>query len=110
MSTKRINNSNFEVLEDIIKSIDFNYNPEDVQNIEKLQQYWVSTVGKKISEFSKVFNFSADNILTISCADSFISNELYLEKETLLKNMNKKAQETGIIIKDIKFEYKKWEK
>jgi hypothetical protein len=107
---KRINNSNFETLEDIIKTIDFNYNPQNVQNIEEMQKYWVSTVGEKISKLAKVLDYSADNILTVCCADSFISNELYLEKDTILKKMNIKVQETGIIIKDIKFDYKKWER
>ncbi len=105
---KRINNSNFERIEDVIKSLDLKYNQEEFLTIEKLDNYWIEIVGKKISEFSKVFDISSDNQITITCADSFIANELYFEKEKILKRMKEKAQETGIIIQDIKFDYKKW--
>lgn len=105
---KKINNSNFERLKDVIESIDFNYNPDDCQKIENLQKYWEDTIGAKISKLAKVYDFSYDNKLTVSCADSFVANELYLEKEKLLKIMNRKAEETGIKIEDIKFDYKKW--
>ncbi len=105
---KKINNSNFEILEDIIKNLDLNYNQDSCQNIEQLNYCWTDITGEKISKISKVYHFSADNILTIVCADSFTANELYFEKENLLNYMNEKAQSLGIIIKDIKFNYKKW--
>lgn len=105
---KRINNSNFELLQDVIKELEFNYVEEDVQNLEKLMHYWVEVVGNKISQFSKVLEISADNVLTIVCADSFAANELYLEKDNLLKKLNEKTQNLGIKIKDIRFNYKKW--
>ena len=105
---KKIKNSDFELLQDVIKSIDFNYNPQECQNLELIQDFWVETVGKKIINYAKVYNFLSDNTLTIVCSDSFVSNELYLEKDKLLKNMNKKAQKMGIKIEDIKFDYKKW--
>ena len=106
---EKIRYTNFELLGDIIKSIDFSYN-SDVNIIkEKLHKIWKETVGEKIIKFAKVYKYSSDNILTIVCADSFVSNELYLEKEKLLTTMNKKAMETGIKIEDVKFDYKKWE-
>ncbi len=105
---KRINYSNFELLEDVIKELDFNYNPQKIQNIEVLQNFWQEVVGKKIINLAKVHSFSDDNKLTIVCSDSFVANELYLEKAKLVDKMNKKAHETGIKIKDINFDYKKW--
>ena len=105
---KRINNSNFELLEDIIKSLEFNYDPNHNQTLEKLDCYWNETIGNKISKFSKVFEISDDNILTVVCADSFIANELYFEKTRLIGNMNEKAKKLGIKIVDIRFDYKKW--
>lgn len=105
---KRINNSNFELLQDVINELEFNYKEEDVQNLEKLTGYWIEIVGSEISKFSKVLEISTDNILTIVCSDCFAANELYLEKERLLKKMNEKAHELGIKIKDIRFNYKKW--
>ena len=105
---KKIRYTNFEMLEDVIKEVDFNYNPDIEKLIEKISSYWNETVGEKISKLSKVLDFSSDNILTIVCSDSFVSNELYLEKSKLLEYMNIKAQEMGIKIEDIKFDYKKW--
>ena len=105
---KRINNSNFELLQDVIKELEFNYVEDKFQNLEKLANYWVESVGSKISKFSKVLEFSADNVLTIVCADSFVANELYLEKDKLLKIMNSRTENLGIKIEDIKFNYKKW--
>ena len=75
---KKLNNSNFELLEDIIKNLDFNYDPSHNQTLEKLECYWNETIGNKISKFSKVLEISDDNVLTVICADSFIANELYL--------------------------------
>ena len=105
---KRINNSNFELLQDVIKSIEFNYVEEKATEVEKLTGYWVETVGNKISQFSKVLEVSADNTLTVVCSDSFVANELYFEKLQLLKKMNEKTKNLGITIKDIRFDYKKW--
>lgn len=105
---KRLNNSNFELIQDVIKTLEFNYNPEHNQTLENLNCYWNDTIGNKISKFSKVFEISADNVLTVTCADSFIANELYFEKSRLLAKMNEKTEKLGIKIRDIKFDYKKW--
>lgn len=105
---KKLNNSNFELIQDVIKDMKFNYDENVCQNKEILAKYWEETVGKKISKFSRFYNFSNQNLLTIICADSFVSNELYFEKENLLKILNSKTKELGITIKDINFDYKKW--
>ena len=105
---KRINNSNFELIEDIIKYLDFNYNPNENQGINEINKFWEEIVGNKISKYTKVYEFSADNQLTILCADSFISNELFFNKAKILEYMNKKSEKMGIKIKDIRFDYRKW--
>lgn len=98
----------FESLQSVIKDLQFNYDESKFETDEKLAGYWIETVGNKISQFSKVLDFSADNILTIVCSDSFVANELYLEKDKLTKLMNEKTKNLGIEIKDIRFNYKKW--
>ena len=107
---KRINNSNFELLQDVIKELEFNYVEDKFQNIEKLANYWIETVGDKISKFSKVLELSDDNMLTIVCADSFVANELYLKKDNLLKSMCKKIAEQGIKLEvaDLNINYRRW--
>ena len=105
---KRINNSNFELLEDIIKTIDFNYNPDSQNVVNELNVLWREVVGNKISKYSKVYEISSDNNLTIICADSYISNELLFNKNKLIDFMNEKTKKLGIKIEDIRFDYKKW--
>ena len=65
---KKIRYSNFEMIEDVIKDIGFNYNPI----MENLESCWAETVGEKIKTMAKVLDFSADNVLTIVCSDSYI--------------------------------------
>ncbi len=105
---KKLNNSNFELVQDIIKSIDFNYEPQDEDIKQQFFSSWNEIIGNKISKFSKLYEISADNVLTVLCADSYIASELYFEKDNILKLVKEKADELGIKIKDIKFNYKKW--
>ncbi len=105
---EKSNISNFELIKNIINNLDFNYDEQTAQIKEKLSDIWIEAVGKKISEMSKVYDFSSDNMLEIVCSDSYVANELYFVKEKLTNIMNEKIQKTGIKIKDIKFDYKKW--
>lgn len=104
----KIHYSNFETLQEIIKNINFNYSADSVQTLEQLSECWKKVIGNKISKYTKVYDFSSDNILTIVCSDSFVANELYIEKSKLLKIMKEKANKSGINIVDILFNYKKW--
>lgn len=105
---KKLNNSNFELIEDIIKTIDLKYDGTLQKNIECLEEFWEEIVGEKISKISRVYDILKDNSVVVVCSDSFIANELYLEKDKLLNDMNYKTEKLGIKIKDIKFDYKKW--
>lgn len=107
---KKILYSNFETLEDIIGNLSFDYSQDKVETLNRLSEIWVEVVGNKCSQFSKVLEVSADNILTIVCSDSFVANELYLGKEKLLQNMCKKIVEQGIKIEivDLNINYRRW--
>ena len=48
---KKLNNSNFELLEDIIKNLDFNYDPSHNQTLEKLECYWNVTKFQNFLKF-----------------------------------------------------------
>ena len=95
-------------MKDIIKTIDFNYNPDSQNVVNELNALWREVVGNKISKYSKVYEISSDNNLTIICADSYISNELLFNKNKLIDFMNEKTKKLGIKIEDIRFDYKKW--
>ena len=108
MKDKKIHNSNFELIENIIKDMKFNYEESVQDKKQQLFDSWEEIIGEKISKFSKLFEISADNVITVQCADSFVANELYFEKDKIFNLVNKKAQELGIKLEDIKFDYKKW--
>ncbi len=105
---KKLNNSNFELIEDIIKTIDFKYDDKHQKKIDCLEEFWVDIAGVKLSQISRVYDVLKDDIIVVICKDSFIANELYLKKDKLLKEMKEKSKELGINIKDMKFNYKKW--
>ena len=105
---KKINNSDFESIQNIINNIDFHYEETNQKAQADLFNSWEEIIGNKISKFSKLFEISADNVLTVICRDSFIANELYYEKEKIFSLINKKAEKLGIKLKDIRFDYRKW--
>ena len=53
---------------------------------------------------------SADNNLTIVCSDSFVANELYLNKSNILNTLREKFVEQGIEkdIVDLNINYRRW--
>lgn len=101
----KLNNSDFESLDTIIKSIDFNYVPEKILKMQELEKLWLETTGGKISAMTKISGLSK-GILKISCCDSYVANELYIAKDKILEILNEKKQNTEINITDIRFEYK----
>ena len=105
---KKINNSNFELLKDIIKTIDLNYNPDTNEKLKEIGYLWEEIIGAKIAALSKVYKLSTDNKLTIICSDSIVANELLFNKDKLITYMNDKTEFLGIKIKDIIFDYRKW--
>lgn len=105
---KKIYNSNFEMIQDVIKEIDFNYEASVQESKEEFFKSWEQIIGRKISKLTKPYEISDDNVLTIRCADSYVANELYFEKEKILSLVKEKTEKLGIKIEDIRFDYKKW--
>lgn len=110
LSMKRLNYSNFELIEDVISELKFNYSESEAEKLNKIADVWVEVVGNKFSQFTKVLEVSADNNLTIVCSDSFVANELYLKKENILKLLREKCVEQGIEINivDLNINYRRW--
>ncbi len=106
----RIKYSNFESIQEIIGHFDFSHD----ENLEsKKQQFfddWEKTVGQKISKMTKPVDISQKGLLTVSCANSFVANELHLSKGPFLELIQEKAKELQIDITDIRFDYKNWKK
>ena len=55
---KKLNYSNFELLEDIIGELSFDYSQDKVEVLNRLSDIWVDIVGYKCSQFSKVLEVS----------------------------------------------------
>ena len=89
MKEKKIHNSNFELIENIIKDMKFNYEESVQDKKQQLFDSWEEIIGEKISKFSKLFEISTDNVITVQCADSFVANELYFEKDKIFNFFSK---------------------
>lgn len=107
---KRLNYSNFELIEDVISELKFNFSENEAERLNKLADIWVEVVGNKFSQFTKVLEVSADNKLTIICSDSFVANEIYLKKDDFLGFVREKIVEQGIEIEivDLNINYRRW--
>lgn len=105
---KKIKYSDFESIKDIIQQFDFKYDSSKENNKESFFNEWENIVGQKIASVSRPIELSEKNFLKISCANSFVANELFMQKQNLLKLIKEKAQELKIEVKDLIFDYKNW--
>ena len=96
-------------MKEIIESLNLKYNEEKINTEQIISECWNETAGGKIRKFAKFYGFSDKNILTVVCENSFVSNELFNSKSELLKILNEKLKASNIEIRDIIFDYKKWE-
>ena len=78
---KKLNNSNFEMLKELFKEIHFEQEVSSLESREELFDCWKEIIGEKISKLSKMKEITADDVLIIACADSFVANELYFVKD-----------------------------
>ena len=106
----KLNYSNFELIEDVIGSLKFNFSESEAERLKKVEDIWFQIVGEKYLKYTKVLELTADNNLTVVCSDSFVANELYLNKNKLLNSMRKKIVEMGIKIDivDLNINYRRW--
>ena len=107
---KKIRYSNFESIKEIIMHLDLEYVPSKEENKQKLFDEWENIVGKKLASVSKPIEINSSSVLIISCANSFIANELFMSKNNLLELLDDKIREYSLDVKDIRFEYKNWVK
>ena len=106
----RLNYSNFELIEDVIGSLKFNFSESEAEKLKRLEDIWTEIAGNKYLQYTKVLEVSADNNLTIVCSDSFVANELYLNKSNILNTLREKIVEQGIAIDivDLNINYRRW--
>lgn len=105
---KKIRYSNFESIQDVISHMDFKYDAPLEAQKQQLFDEWIDVVGTKLSTVSRPLEVTKNNVLIISCANSFIANELFLVKNSLLELLQEKVQDSKVEIRDLKFDYKSW--
>lgn len=105
---KKIKYSDFESVHEIIGKIDLKYDKSIENNKALLFEEWESIIGEKIASLSKPVELSDKNLLKISCANSFVANELFMQKQNLLILINEKAHEFNLNVRDLIFDYKNW--
>ena len=106
---KKLYNSSFELIDDIIKTIKFDDIESKQDRMTKIQNSWSSVSGSELSKLSRVYDILNDDTLLVICKDSFVANELYFRKSSVLNKLNEELKVQGINIKDIKFDYRKWD-
>lgn len=105
---KKIKYSEFESINDIIKQFDFKYDSSKENNKSMFFCLWEDIIGEKIASVSTPVELTEKAILKISCANSFVANELFMQKKNLILLLKEKAQELNLEIKDLMFDYKSW--
>ena len=102
------NCAEFETIQDIMKTLDFGYDEAAGKRAGMLESAFQSFAGGKFSTSARIYDILEDNTAVVVCSDAVTANELYMEKDKLLNIMDEKVQKSGIKIKDIKIDYKKW--
>ncbi len=105
---KKVKYSDFESIQEIIGQIDLKYDQSIENNKSLLFEEWQNIIGEKISSLSKPVELSDKNLLKISCANSFVANELFMQKQNLIIIINEKAKEYNLKVRDLIFDYKNW--
>lgn len=92
------------ILASVIKNSDLQ------QGIKKatLAKFWQKIVGKKFESMSKLHSINRNNVLTVACANSFVTSELTMFKADILKKLEPYAKSLDIKIEDITFSHKIW--
>ena len=101
----KLNNTDFQSIQEILSAMDFKKDFAPVDG-EALFEGWKQCVGEKVSGLSKPLNLSQDGVLTISCANSLVANELYMERHNLLQIVRENFKNLGIEIKVLKIDKK----
>ena len=100
----------FNSAEDIISGIKKKLQPKKQSKVLTLFLAWGEIAGQQLAKFSKPVGLSKDKTLIVACKNSMISQELYLQKQRILKSTQFYAQNLQLKVEDICFSHKIWEK
>lgn len=106
--TKKILYTKFESAGDILSSVLRNTDLQAGIKKTTLTKFWGKIVGKKFEEVSKPVSLSNQGLLTVACANSYVTSELMMFKPDILKKLAPYAKSLDINVKDINFSHKIW--
>ena len=101
--------SKFENAGDILEEVKKNLKPRKQSKVSTLFLVWREIVGNKLAEMSRPVGLSRDKVLFVTCKNSLITQELYLNKVRILKSVQYYADSLNLKVEDICFSHKKWE-
>ena len=90
MSTKHLK----QIIFDYLKGTDF----EEINNVISIQRLWIKTLGKPIINNTEIKSFK-NGIITVKVSSPVWRNELSLQKQIILKKLQK--NQSDLIINKI---------
>ena len=88
-----------ELLPEFLKSLDYS----KVEKNTSIQTEWQRVVPKEFIDKTKTLNKTDDGTLFVACENSFVTNELFMQKQDILANLDE-----SFGIKNIVFSHKAW--
>lgn len=105
---KKILYTKFETAGDVLSSVLKNTDLQAGIKKTTLSKFWGKIVGKKFEELSKPVSLNNQGLLTVACANSFVTSELLMFKPDILKKLEPYAKSLDIYVSDINFSHKIW--
>ena len=102
--------SQFESAEDILSLIKRKLQPKKQSKVLTLFLAWKEIVGQKLAQYSRPVGLNKNKTLIVACKNSMISQELYFQKQRILKSTQFYAQNLQLKVEDICFSHKIWDK
>lgn len=106
--TKKILYTKFETAGDVLSSVINNSGLQAGIKKTMLAKFWGKVVGKKFEALSKPESLNSQGVLTVACANSYVTSELLMFKLDILKKLAPYAKSLDVVVSDINFSHKIW--
>lgn len=86
-------NTEFEKIGDIIKTIKFDFDEDEETKKSELMSKWKDAVGEKLYQYSKPERVDEFGVMFVKCRNSVVSNELFSQRAEINGKLKKMAEE-----------------
>lgn len=104
----KINYSDMSDISEVLDEFKQKYGFDKSIKQATLFGFWKKVVGRKFANNTKCVSLNDEGVLTVACKNSFISNELFMFKDEIIRKTNVYANPLGIAIVDVMFSHKIW--